>query len=187
MRRYSMRLARCDREYRSIMGGNSAILFREKQPFRLGYSRIALAVPPAALVFITCRQLIWHRPWGSPPVTNGSLLFLTILILLVYVRLMTVRLVTELRPEQLSVAMKGFWRRTRVAIRDIRAAAAVEYDPVAEYRGYGVRSGPRGEAYIASGSKAVQLELRDGRKLLVGSQRPQELARRIVDARRRFE
>jgi hypothetical protein len=159
-----------------------AVLFREKQSFHLGYAKVALALPPAALVIVSCRQMIFHRPWGGPPTTNGNLLFLTILILLVYVRLITVRLVTELRPERLSVAMKGFWRRTSVALAEIRAAVSVEYDPVAEYRGYGVRSGPRGQAYIAYGCQAVQLELRDGRKLLVGSQRSQELARRIADA-----
>jgi hypothetical protein len=167
------------------MRPNGAVLFREKQSFRLGYAKIALAMPPAALVIISCRQLIWNHPWGNPPMTNAGLLFLTFFILSVYVRLITVRLVTELRPEQLSIAMKGFWRRTRIAIADIRAAAAVEYDAVAEYRGYGIRSGPRGQAYIASGSQAVQLELRDGRKLLVGSQQPQELARRIAEAQRR--
>jgi len=160
----------------------SAVLYSETQAFQLGYARFTLAMPPAALLIVSCRQILWHHPWGNPPVTNGNLLFLTILSLAVYFRLITVRLVTELRPEQLSVAMKGFWRKTRVAITDIRSATAVEYDPAREYRGYGVRRGPRGQAYIASGNKAVQLELRDGRKLLVGSQRPKELARRIVEA-----
>jgi hypothetical protein len=165
------------------MAANGAVLFREKQPFRLGYARIALAMPPAILAVISCRQIVWHHPWESPPVTNGDLLFLTILTLLVYLRLITVRLVTELRPEQLSVAMKGFWRRTRIPLADIRTAAAVEYDPIREYRGYGVRMGPRGQGYIAFGNQAVQLELRDGRKFLVGSQQSKELARKIIEAR----
>jgi len=166
------------------MAANGAVLFREKQRFRLGYARIALAMPPAILAVISCRQIVWHHPWGNPPVTNGHLLFLTILTLLVYLRLITVRLVTELRPERLSVAMKGFWRRSRIPVADIRTAAAVEYDPIGEYGGYGVRMGPRGQAYIASGNQAVQLELRDGRKLLVGSQLSKELARKIVEAQR---
>ena len=166
------------------MAANGAVLFREKQPFRLGYARIALAMPPGVLVVISCRQIFFHYPWGNPPVTNGNLLFLTILTLVVYLRLITIRLVTELRPEQLSVAMKGFWRRTRIPVADIRTAAAVEYDPVGEYRGYGIRSGPRGQAYIASGNQAVQLELTDGRKLLVGSQQSKELTRKIVEAQR---
>jgi hypothetical protein len=119
--------------------------FREKQSFQLGSARVALAMPPAVLAVISCRQVFFHHPWGNPPVANGNLLFLTILTLLVYVRLITIRLVTELGPRQLSVAMKGFWRRIRVPIADIRAAAAVEYNPIGEYRGYGVRMGPRGK------------------------------------------
>jgi hypothetical protein len=168
------------------MAANGAVLFREKQPFRLGYARIALAMPPAILAVISCRQIFFHHPWGNPPTTNGNLLFLTMLTLLVYVRLVTVRLITELWPGHLSVAMKGFWRRIRIPIADIRAAAAVEYDPKGEYRGYGIRSGPRGQAYIAAGNQAVQLELRDGRKVLVGSQRAKELARKIVEAQGRL-
>jgi hypothetical protein len=168
------------------MAAIGAAIFSEKQLFRLGYAKIALAMPPAILAVLSCLQIFFHRPWGGPPVTNGDLLFLTGLTLLVYVRLITVRLVTELRPEQLSIAMKGLWRRTRIPVADIRTAVAVEYDPVSEYRGYGIRSGPRGQAYIASGNEAVQLELRNGRKLLVGSQQPKELARKIVEAQRRL-
>lgn len=166
------------------MRAERIVLFREKQSFNLAFARIGMAMPPAALAIITCRQMIWHHPWGNPPTSDGNLLFLTILMVLVYIRLSTVRLVTELRSDRLSVAMKGFFRRTRVALADIRSAAAVEYDAAAEYRGYGVRSGPRGQAYIASGNQAVQLELKDGRKLLIGSQQAKELARRIMEARR---
>jgi hypothetical protein len=143
-------------------------------------------MPPAILAALSCLQIFFHHPWGGPPVTNGGLLFLTILTLSVYVRLITIRLVTELRSERLSVAMKGLWRRVRVPVADIREAAAIEFDPVREYGGYGVRSGPRGQAYIASGKQAVQLELRDGRKLLIGSQRAEELARGIVEAQRQI-
>ena len=166
------------------MPQDTPILFRETQTFHLGYARIALAMPPLALIIVTCRQVFWHHPWGNPPTPTGDLLFLTILLLAVYVRLITVRLVTELRPNQLSVTMKGFFRRARIPLADIREASAVEYDPAAEYRGYGVRSGPRGKAYIASGNQAVQLELRDGHKLLIGSARARELAHAIAEVRR---
>lgn len=161
----------------------SDVLFRERQALPLGYARLTLAMPPAALLVVTCRQLIWHLPWGNPPVTNTDLIFLTSLTVVLYARLITVRLVTELRPDRLSVAMKGFCRRSRVALAEIRSAVPVDYDPVHEYHGWGVRNGPRGQAYIASGNRAVQLELVDGRKLLVGSQRPHELASRIAEMR----
>lgn len=47
-----------------------------------------------------------------------------------------------------------------------------------------MRSGPRGQAYIVSGNQAVQLELLGGHKLVIGYQRPKELARKIAEAQR---
>ena len=168
------------------MGENEALLFREKQAFRVGYAKIAMAMPPAILSVICCLRILFHHPLGYRSVTNGDLLFLTILTLVVYIRLITVRLVTELRSGQLSVAMKGFWREIHVPVAEIRVAVPVEYKPIEEYGGYGVRSGPRGQAYIAWGNQALQVELRDGRRLLVGSQRSQELARCIVEVQSRL-
>lgn len=166
------------------MATNDTLLFREKQVFRVGYAKIAMAMPPAILSVVCCLQILFHHPWRYSPVTNGDLLFLTILTLVVYVRLITVRLITELRAGQLHVGIKGLWQRIRVPVAEIRTAVPVHYNAAGEYGGYGVRSGPRGQAYIASGDQALQLELKDGRKLLVGSQRSQELARRIVEAQR---
>jgi hypothetical protein len=61
------------------MSRSAPVLFHEEQSFRQRYATLALATPPAALLFVTCRQLVWHHPWGSPPVANGGLLFLAIL------------------------------------------------------------------------------------------------------------
>lgn len=166
------------------MSARGIILFREMQRFRMGYGKFALAVPPAALLVLCCRQIFWHRAWGNPPMTNGGIVFLTVLVLLVYLRLVTVRLVTELKHDRLSVAMKGLFSRTGIPVGDIGAAKVVEYDALADYGGYGIRSGARGKAYIASGLRAVQLQLRDGRGILIGSQKADELARLIDEARR---
>jgi len=119
------------------------MLFEEVQKFHLGISGIALAVPPAALVFITCRQVIWGIPWGTPPTSNGNLIFLSVLLVAVFIRLMTVRLVTELRPEALSVAMKGFWRRARY--RRLRFAAPCR-SPTIRYRNIAATECARGPA-----------------------------------------
>jgi hypothetical protein len=127
--------------------------------------------------------MVWHHPWGNPPVTDGGLIFLTILITLVYLRLITVCLTTELCPEQFSVAMKGFRRRTKVPVANIQSVKIVQFDAIADYGGYGIRSGPEGRAYIAHGNQGVQLELENGRKILVGSQRPDQLAQMILRAK----
>ena len=162
---------------------NQKTRFHETQRLQQWHVRLVLAAPPAALLFMSVRQVGFHHPWGHQPMSNAGLLFLTILLLLVYVRLITVCLVTELSAGELSVGLRGLWRKKRVPLAEIKYAAAIRYNPVAEYGGYGIRSGPRGRAYIASGNRAVQLEFRDGQKMLVGSQRPEELALKILQGR----
>lgn len=145
---------------------------------------MVLAFPPAALLFITCRQILWHKPWGTPPLSNGGLIFLTVLLVMVYFRLITVKLVTRLRQHELSVGLRGLWRRRRIALEQIRSAAVVSFNPVVDFGGYGIRSGRRGKAYIARGNQAVELVLDGGQKVLIGSQNAAELAQKIAEARK---
>lgn len=153
-------------------------VFHEVQKLRQWHIRIVLALPPAALLFITVRQVVFHHAWGAHPISNGGLIFLTILLVGVYLRLITVRLVTDVGWGEIAVGLRGLWRRRRIPLSAIRSAKPVEYNPV-DYGGYGIRSGPMGLAYIADGNRGVQVELSDGRKLLIGSQRAEELARAI--------
>ena len=121
-------------------------VFHEVQALRQWHTRLVLAMPPAAILFIAVRQLVFHRPWGSPPMSNGGLIFLTVLLVAVYFRLITVRLVTDIRSGELSVGLQGLWRKRRVPLAGIRSATEVEYDPAGEYGGYGIRSGANGLA-----------------------------------------
>ena len=51
------------------------------------------------------------------------------------------------------------------------------YRPLADYGGWGVRTGRDGERVLnARGNRGVRLDLSDGTRLLVGSQRPEALA-----------
>lgn len=163
------------------MRSNQDVVYLELQGLHQWHVRLLLAVPPAALIFITCRQVILHVPWGPHPVSNGGLIFLTVLLLAVYFRLITVKLETQLRRNgEIRVGLRGLWRRRRILIQDIRRATPTVYDPVAEYGGYGIRSGPRGRAYIADGNQAVEVLLHNGSRILIGSQRPAELVRQIA-------
>jgi hypothetical protein len=63
-----------------------------------------------------------------------------------------------------------------LAIDDLASVEARDYDPLREFGGWGVRNGRRGAAYNAYGSRGVQLVLTGGRRVLVGSQRADELA-----------
>ena len=163
------------------MGKRQPASFSETQAFRQWHTALLLAFPPAAIIFIACRQILWHRPWGAPALSNGGLLFLTVLLIAVYFRLITVKLITEVRAHEIAIGLRGLWKRRRIPLELIRSVAPVHYDPVQDFGGYGIRSSRRGTAYIARGNDAVELVLNDGERILIGSQAPQELARRIAE------
>ncbi len=69
--------------------------------------------------------------------------------------------------------------RRHFALPEITAAEAVTYAPIADYGGWGIRGWGQNTALNARGNRGVRLVLSDGRRVLVGSQRPQELAQAL--------
>jgi hypothetical protein len=59
------------------------------------------------------------------------------------------------------------------------------YRPIREYGGWGIRIGMAKKAYNVSGNRGVELEFEGGRKLLIGSSKPDQLASAIESIRRR--
>jgi hypothetical protein len=92
------------------------------------------------------------------------------------------RLVVEVDREWITVAFRFLWPTRRIPLSDVRRAAATKYRPLADYGGYGVRLGLRGWAFNVSGDEGVVVEMRDGARLMIGSQRPQELEAAIARA-----
>jgi hypothetical protein len=88
--------------------------------------------------------------------------------------LLSLRLTTTVRPDGVSVRY-GFLYRTRVPLSEITLAEAVQYAPVREYGGWGIRGSRRRRALNARGNQGVLLTRSDGTTLLVGSQHPREL------------
>jgi len=88
---------------------------------------------------------------------------------------------TTVLPSEIRV---HFGRRTRfrVPLKNVVSAFERRYQPLAEYGGWGIRFGRSGRAFNIQGSHGVQLVLRSGTRLLIGSQRPAELAETIRKA-----
>ena len=67
--------------------------------------------------------------------------------------------------------------RRSIPIGTIIRVEVVRYRPIADCKGWGIRTGRDGERVLnARGDRGVRLYLIDGSKVLIGSQRPEELA-----------
>lgn len=95
------------------------------------------------------------------------------------------RMRTIVMPDELEVKMFLVLPH-RCAIDDVDRWEVVEYRPLRDYGGWGWRwGGPkRGWCYTMRGNRGVLVHLRNGKRFLVGSQRPDELAAAIAGAKR---
>ncbi len=72
--------------------------------------------------------------------------------------------------------------RFRYALADVRAARAVRN---AWWHGWGIRLTPHGWLFNVSGLDAVELELKNGRRVRIGTDQPRELVEALAAALRR--
>ncbi len=84
----------------------------------------------------------------------------------------------RLFPEEL-VLQYGKRTRYRIRTRHILRAYVRQYDPLREFGGWGIRGKAENRAFTFRGKEGVQLELRSGKKVLVGSHQAQGLAAAI--------
>jgi hypothetical protein len=152
-------------------------VFREEQYF--DWRVYALF---AALELLTAMGLFHRQAW--------SLEFLLGLVLgiglVVFVILFLLYMTTEVRPTDVRVwfGWVPIYRRI-IPIDSVRRVEVVTFRPIADYGFWGIRSGRDGErALIARGNQGVRLELADGSRLLIGSQRPEALAAAVESAMR---
>jgi hypothetical protein len=84
-------------------------------------------------------------------------------------------LVTEVRYDSLYVRYDPLqFHSHKISYGEIRKYEIRTYSALKEYGGYGIRNGKKGKAYNVFGNKGIQFEFKDGKQLLVGTQRPEE-------------
>jgi len=159
-------------------------LFYEEQSFRQTRLRILTAIPPIALTLGAIWQVALGHRWGKQPMSDAGLIVWSIFLWLVYLRLMMVKLVTEVRPGELRVRMRGLFRSIRIPLDKMNSATAVTFDPVRDWGGYGFRRTKKGTAYLASGGEGAELRLASGALVLIGSHRAAELMTAIGQSQR---
>ncbi|MBS3975551.1 MAG: hypothetical protein KGZ75_02275 [Syntrophomonadaceae bacterium] len=164
------------------------IFFREVQRFR--QPLIWLLIVPIILLqwWGAFQQLILKKPFGTNPAPDAMLLIFWLLFGIgLPILFLALRLETEVRRD-------GFYFRfyplhisyRKLAFKELQSYQAVKYSPLRDYLGWGIRYGPKGKAYNVSGNKGLRVKLQNGKEVLFGSQKPDELVMAIEAARERL-
>jgi hypothetical protein len=157
---------------------NNPVRFREVQQFHQVYLWVILLIPVALLWSIVVPLLLFKDPL-SHPVLGPSMLAMVIVSILVGLGVPLLfyfaRLVTEVREDGIYLKYSPFHLKERYfAFSEIKLYEVRRYRPIMEYGGWGIRYALRGRAYNVFGNMGLQLELTGGKRILIGTQRPEE-------------
>lgn len=149
--------------------------FREEQRFEWFLTAI-FCIPALLVGYGLVRQVML-----SQPIVSGALLWPAFIVaLVVAVWFLRLKLVTEVRDGGLFIDFIWLWPVRTIPWDQIRNVETRTYRPIRDFGGWGVRWAARGIVYHARGNRGVRLMLASGERVLIGSQRSDELARAIA-------
>jgi hypothetical protein len=163
------------------------ILFKEEQKFSQWWIWLillaAFAISVGPVWYGLFNQVTTGQPWGDNPSSNGVLALIASLTTLLMVGIIllfkTMRLQVEISENEVRFRYPPLVRKWRNIDRtEIERYEVGKYRPVAEYGGWGIRRKFRkyGKAFSVSGNIGLKLFLKNGKIILLGTQRPQALS-----------
>jgi hypothetical protein len=151
-------------------------LFREAQRFRMWMFWVPIAIVTFVIWWQFTEQIIRSNPQGSQPIPDWAAWVLAIVFGLGFPAFaVVVRVFTEVRPGWLSVGLYPF-STACIDLAEIENAEVREYSAMREFGGWGIRTGRSGKCYSAYGTQGVQLWLKGDKRILIGTQKVDELA-----------
>ncbi len=152
------------------------IYFKEEQKFNQWWIQAIVAVIVILWFWQLIQQVILGIPFGSDPSPDWAVIIIGVIPIGVVIMFQVLKLKTVVTDEGVSFRFLPFQRKPKVyPVTDIKNYEAVQYRPIRDYGGWGIRIawvGSKGIAFNVSGNKGVRFELKSGKKVLIGTQRP---------------
>ena len=86
----------------------------------------------------------------------------------------SMKLITEIKKDGIQIIFTPFTNFI-IPFNKIRSYKIRKYRPILEYGGWGIRFNRTGKAYTVSGKIGLQIELSNGKEILIGTENPDKL------------
>lgn len=159
------------------MNAGNKLTFRETQRFKQWWVwAILIGVNGLVLVLLMIRfqeLLNGNGTLGEYAILSlGAFSLIAPTVLILFIKLDTV-----IDNDGIAVRLYPFHIRYRFYGRDeVDTCTVREYKPISEYGGWGLRGSSRNRAFNISGNKGIHFVLKNGHKVLIGTNAPNEAA-----------
>ena len=158
---------------------DNEILFSEKQRFKQWWLWLILLGINGLYIYGLYEQVVVGQQFGDKPMSNSGLFITYGVIFSLTILFLNFRLDTKIQIDRIYVRFFPIHLTFKHYSWDKILKSFVRlYYPIREYGVWGLRIGlfGKGKAYNVSGDKGLQLEFTDNKKLLIGTNKPDELA-----------
>lgn len=149
-------------------------IFEERQSFRQLW--LWLLIGPILLFSMIISWLLKKEADPLLPVILSNIVILFVIILFIILRLET-RIVDE------GIFYRFFplQRKFRsIKMAEIEKLEVIKYNPIRDFGGWGIRYGLKGRAYNVSGNMGLMIYRKDGKRILIGTRKPDGL-REVIE------
>ena len=155
-------------------------VFKEKQRFTQLWLLVLLGTSLIVPVTLTTKEYLKENTTMSTTEYIFILLGIIFSIVFIFIFKLTTRI------DEYGIHYQFFpfhLSQKKIAWSEINKAYVRNYEPISEYGGWGLKNlfwKKNGSAVNVSGDIGIQLELKNGKKLLIGTQKEQE-AKRVLE------
>lgn|SRR5690554_4549684 len=160
------------------------ILFKETQKFDQWWLKVLLLGINLLFLYGIYGQMFLGGLFGSNPMSNLGLILVTLLSISASILLLQVKLKTLIKADGVYFRFYPLQREFKFyPWEEILKSRVREYSPLKEFGGWGWRFSVLGKgiAYTVSGNQGLQLKLKGNKRVLIGTNKPEELKKVLQD------
>lgn len=151
-------------------------IFKEQQRFNQKWMLAIIFLLLGINVWGFIQQIFFGVPFGNNPASDEAMIMITLGAVVIFGFILSLKLKTRIDRHGISYRFSIIHRKEHfIKWEAVQRAYVRKYKPIKEYGGWGFRLGISGKAFNTSGNMGLQLELTNGKRLLLGTQKPEEL------------
>ncbi|MEI6766010.1 MAG: DUF6141 family protein [Bacteroidota bacterium] len=160
----------------------SKIIFREVQKVRQWWIWAIVGLLVLGYGFIIFERLVISSPFEPHVISIYNVFALGGIPLVIFIFTFTMKLITEICDDGIYYKFFPFMLRYHfIPWNEIEKVYMREYHPISDYGGWGIRFGSsHGKAFNVSGNWGLQIELKNGKKVLFGTQKRASMENVII-------
>jgi len=168
----------------------SKIYYHEEQKMDKAWLWLVFALVSALIFsYVMYQQLVLKRPWGENPLNDKGLIFVSVAVTLIFVIVYCVyksaKMTVDITDRGIILHYKPYIKNEIIfRFEEIESYHKKEYSLIKDVGGRGIKKRPLHKltSYTVLGRKSVFFKMKSGRKVIIGTQRPEAFVSSIARA-----